>query len=100
MDFSRVRFEVLLGMAYNMGVMWPAKFPKAVAAMRSHDNSLAVREMADSDWAAVVGQRAVDYGLQFYYDVRHSVDPTGLAPVLWKIIEERRARRSGSDAGS
>lgn len=52
------RFEVLINMAFNMGITGLLGFPKFLGALESGDFPTASREMLDSEWAAQVGQRA------------------------------------------
>lgn len=53
-----VRQDVLLDMAYNLGVPKLLQFKKMFRALSDHDYQSASREMLDSRWANQVGQRA------------------------------------------
>ncbi len=55
---NQVRREVLLNMAFNMGLTVFKGFPKFWAAVKVKDWELAAVEMMDSLWAAQVGRRA------------------------------------------
>lgn len=53
-----VRFDVLVDMAFNLGVEGLAKFKKFLAALEAGDYLTASAEMLDSAWSAQVGDRA------------------------------------------
>lgn len=63
-DLSIARQEVLVCMAYNLGVSGLLKFKKMLTALQIHDYKQAAAEMLDSLWALQVGdepgQRAYD----------------------------------------
>lgn len=50
-SFSEARREVLIHMAYQMGMGFIAKFPKFIAAVKAHDWPAAKAHGLDSDWA-------------------------------------------------
>lgn len=50
-SFSEARREVLIHMAYQMGMGFIAKFPKFIAAVNAHDWAAAKAHGLDSDWA-------------------------------------------------
>jgi lysozyme len=54
-----VRQEVLLNMAYNLGVRGILTFSKMIKALEERDYVEASIEMMDSKWARQVGQRAI-----------------------------------------
>lgn len=56
---DNVRFNVLVNMAFNVGVAGLKKFKKLIAAVSSGDYAAASREMLNSRWAKQVGDRAV-----------------------------------------
>lgn len=56
---SHVRFEVLVNMAFNLGVAGLLEFKKMIAAASSGDYAGAASEMLNSQWAKQVGDRAV-----------------------------------------
>ncbi len=53
-----VRFEVLVEMAFNLGMNGLLKFKKMRRALRDGDYAKAAEEMLDSRWARQVGNRA------------------------------------------
>lgn len=53
-----VRQDVLIDMAYNLGIVKLRGFKRMLAALEDHDFQRAAREMLDSKWAKQVGQRA------------------------------------------
>jgi len=68
---DRPRFEVLVNMAFNLGIKGLLGFPKFLIALEDGHYGDAAREMLDSKWATQVGQRAVELaGI-----VRLGVDP-------------------------
>lgn len=66
---DRARFEVLVNMAFNLGINGLLGFPRFLAALEAGDYPKAAREMLDSKWARQVGQRAVELAT--------IMDPTG-----------------------
>lgn len=65
-----IRFEVLVNMAFNLGIAGLLKFPKFLAALRSANYTLAATEMLDSTWAKQVGARATRLSQQMILGVR------------------------------
>ncbi len=57
---AAVRAEVLIDMAYNLGVGGLLGFKRALAAVEAGDFPAAAAHMMDSRWAAQVGRRAVE----------------------------------------
>lgn len=57
---SRERQNVLLNMAYNLGVTGLLAFHRMWTALAEYDYEWAAREMLDSLWARQVGNRAVE----------------------------------------
>ena len=53
-----VRTEVILNMAFNLGLTRLQKFKKMIAALRIRDYETAAIEMKDSKWYNQVGSRA------------------------------------------
>jgi lysozyme len=58
-DLSEVRKEVILNMAFNLGIGGVKKFKNMINALKRHDWDDASREMLDSKWSGQVGQRAI-----------------------------------------
>lgn len=56
---KRARREVIIEMAYNLGISGLYKFKKMWAAIDNSSWELAAKEMLDSKWARQVGNRAV-----------------------------------------
>lgn len=52
--------NVLIDMAYNLGLEGLKGFKKMLAAIEAQDYRTAAIEMLDSKWAEQVGQRAID----------------------------------------
>jgi|AntDeeMetagen681_2_1112603.scaffolds.fasta_scaffold31225_1 lysozyme len=59
-DTDAVRQEVLLDMAYNLGIAGLLGFKKMIKALENKQYERAGAEMLDSKWARQVGARAVD----------------------------------------
>lgn len=57
---DQARYEVLVNMAFNLGVPRLASFLKMWAAIEAGDYACAAREMLDSKWALQVGNRAIE----------------------------------------
>lgn len=57
---DEVRQEVLINMAFNLGMSNLNEFKKMWAAIKLDDFSTAADEMLDSKWARQVGRRAVE----------------------------------------
>jgi len=60
----RVRKNVLINMAFNLGLTGISKFKKMWEAIEMADYKLAAREMLDSRWATQVGGRAIELSEQ------------------------------------
>jgi lysozyme len=58
------RQEVIINMAYNLGMTGLLGFKRMIAALNAHNYSLAADEMLDSRWARQVGRRADELALQ------------------------------------
>ena len=56
---DQVRFNVLLNMCFNMGIMGLLMFRKTLAYVKNGSYHLAATEMLDSRWAKQVGRRAI-----------------------------------------
>jgi lysozyme len=61
---NRVRQEVLVNMAFNLGKSRLSLFKKMLAAIEQGDFPLASEEMLDSKWAKQVGKRATRLALE------------------------------------
>lgn len=59
-----VRQDVLINMAYNMGLVGLLKFKKMIAALEKKDYQKASIEMLNSKWASDVGHRAQELATQ------------------------------------
>ena len=59
-----VRTNVLVNMAFNMGVAGLMKFSKMFNALALTDYEQAAKEMLDSKWAKQVGDRAIELAEQ------------------------------------
>lgn len=57
-NLSGTRQTVLMDMCFNLGISRFLKFKKMIAALENEDFTKAASEMADSNWANQVGQRA------------------------------------------
>lgn len=55
-----VRFNVLLDMTYNMGIMGLLGFRKTLTYIKNGEYKKAATEMLDSTWARQVGRRAIE----------------------------------------
>jgi lysozyme len=63
-DLDPVRQDILVNMAFNMGVDGLMKFRKMLKAIAQQDWEKAGREMLDSRWARQVGYRSEELSLQ------------------------------------
>lgn len=63
-DRACARAEVLINMAFNMGVKGLLKFRRMLDAVRADDYDKAATHMLDSRWASQVGRRAVELARQ------------------------------------
>ena len=63
-DLDKVRADVLVNMAFNLGVNGLLKFKKMLAAIDDGYFTRAAAEMLDSKWAKQVGSRAVELSEQ------------------------------------
>lgn len=61
------RQDVLINMAYNLGIAGFLKFEKMLQAVKERDYQKAADEMVDSIWSGQVGKRAD----QLAYFMRH-----------------------------
>lgn len=59
-----VRANVLVNMAFNIGVSGLMKFSKMLNALSLRDYEQAAKEMLDSKWAKQVGNRAIELAEQ------------------------------------
>ena len=72
-ELDRQRFEVLVNMAYNLGIRGLLGFRKFLAELHDGHFEAAAKEMLDSRWAEQVGRRAQELaGI-----VRTGEDPFG-----------------------
>lgn len=72
-DHAQARAEVLINMAFNMGVPGLLKFRRTLDAVRADDYDAAASHMLDSRWACQVGRRAVELARQMRAGVRGKV---------------------------
>jgi lysozyme len=63
-NLGDARENVLINMAYNMGIVGLLKFTKTLALIKSGDYPKAADAMLKSRWAAQVGRRAVELAEQ------------------------------------
>lgn len=63
-QLDRVRYYVLLDMAFNMGIPRLSKFKNMWTYVKAHDYEKAAVEMLDSKWARQVGRRAKNLAKQ------------------------------------
>lgn len=63
-ELDSVRQNVLVNMAFNMGVSGLLKFKKTLKFIESGDYDKAATEMLDSVWAYQVGYRAIELSKQ------------------------------------
>ena len=61
---SEQRKDVIVNMAFNLGVAGVCKFIKMINAISLHDYHQATTEMLDSKWAKQVGNRSVELAEQ------------------------------------
>lgn len=61
---SFARQDVIVNMAFNLGVAGACKFHKMINAISMHDYHEASKEMLNSKWAKQVGDRAVELAEQ------------------------------------
>ena len=61
---SVARHDVIVNMAFNLGVAGVCKFHKMINAISLHDYHQAAIEMLDSKWAKQVGNRAIELAEQ------------------------------------
>ena len=57
---DEVRRDVLINMAFNMGISTLKEFERMLAAIQANNFQLAAAEMLDSKWARQVGSRAYE----------------------------------------
>ena len=69
-DRACARAEVLINMAFNLGITGLLKFRRALDAVRVDDYEAAATHMLDSRWASQVGRRAVELARQMRTGVR------------------------------
>ena len=55
-----VRQDVLVEMAFNLGIKGLLNFKKMIAAVQNHDWKEAVAQMKDSKWATQIGKARLD----------------------------------------
>ena len=63
-ELDKVRADILVNMAFNLGVNGLLNFKKMLAAMDNGYFTLAAAEMLDSKWAFQVGDRALELAEQ------------------------------------
>jgi lysozyme len=61
---SKPRADVLVNMAFNLGVNGLLRFKKMLAAVEAGDYLTASKEMLNSKWAEQVGDRALELSMQ------------------------------------
>lgn len=59
-QLDKVRADILVNMAFNMGINGLLKFKKMLSAIEREDWAQAANEMLDSRWAGQVGSRAAE----------------------------------------
>ncbi len=69
-ELDEARREVLINMAFNMGIGGLLQFVKFLASLKAKDYTVASAEMLDSKWAKQVGGRAVRLSQQILLGVR------------------------------
>jgi len=70
-EIDRPRFEILMNMAFNLGIGGLLKFERFLAAVQEGSYELAALEMLNSKWAKQVGQRADELASM----MRTGIDP-------------------------
>lgn len=68
-DLNDIRKQVLINMAFNMGITRLLKFKKMLKAIAIGDYMVASLEMLDSKWATQVGQRANELSYEMKYGI-------------------------------
>ena len=63
-QLDKVRADILVNMAFNLGVNGLLKFKKMLTAIGDGYFELAAKEMLDSKWARQVGDRALELAQQ------------------------------------
>jgi lysozyme len=63
-QLDEVRQNVLINMAFNLGISGLLKFSKMIYEVGQGDYNQAAKEMMDSKWAKQVGNRAVELSEQ------------------------------------
>ena len=63
-ELNQAREEVLINMAFNIGVNGLLKFKNMIAALEVGDYDEAAIQMMDSKWARQVGKRAIELSEQ------------------------------------
>lgn len=84
--------EVLLNMAFNLGLQGLLGFSKMLAALKAHQWRQAAKEMLDSRWATQVGPRAEELARkveQLEYQNRQSLELLADIKQQIKWIEQR-----------
>jgi len=69
-SLDEIRFEVLVNMAFNLGISGLLVFPKFLAALKARDYTTAAAEMLNSKWAQQVGARATRLSQQMILGIR------------------------------
>jgi len=72
-ELDRPRFEILVNMAFNLGIAGLLKFERFLAAVQEGSWELAAVEMLNSKWAKQVGHRADELAVM----MRTAQDPFG-----------------------
>ena len=70
-EIDRPRLEILMNMAFNLGIGGLLKFERFLAAVQEGSYELAAVEMLNSKWAKQVGQRADELASM----MRTGIDP-------------------------
>lgn len=63
-SLSKPRADVLVNMAFNLGINGLLRFKKMLAAVEMGDYLTASKEMLNSRWAEQVGDRALELSMQ------------------------------------
>ncbi len=61
---DKPRADILVNMAFNLGVNGLLKFKNMLKALEMGDHATAAKEMLDSQWASQVGERANELARQ------------------------------------
>lgn len=94
-ELDNVRQEVLVNMAFNLGIPKLKTFKKFLKALENRDYKTAAKEMLDSKWAKQVGRRAEElaYAMEhgeypFEVEVKEDKLLDYLNNVVWRELNE------------